>query len=191
MNIGEKSQFADKMLSKVELNEKYEECLREFAIRKDANEKKFSEGYLAKSVHNLELAGVLDILSRNDDKKRAIEIPPTSQYFDWIIITSYYSMYLAATAALSKIGIKSKTHGSTIIALEYWYCFKKNLLDRKYIQMIENANFGKEDIQKIDDAMKGRISVQYTISQRYGENEAKRILKDSIEFVNKLSEIIK
>lgn len=191
MNIGEKSQFADKMLSKAELNERYEECLREFTIRRDANEKKFSEGYLNKALHNLELAGVLDILSRNEDKKRAVEISPASQYFDWIIITSYYSMYLAATAALSKIGIKSTAHGSTIIALEYWYCFKKNLLERKYIQMIENANFGKEDIQKIDDAMKGRISVQYTVSQRYGENEAKRILKDAREFVNKITEILK
>ena len=191
MNIGEKSQFADKMLSKAELNEKYEDCLREFTIRRDANEKKFSEGYLAKALHNLELAGVLDILSRDKDKKQAIEIPLKSQYFDWIIITSYYSMYLAATAALSKIGIKSSAHGSTIIALEYWYCLKKNLLERKYIQMIENANFGKEDIQKIDDAMKGRISVQYTVSQRYGENEAKRILKDAREFVNNLTEIIK
>ena len=57
--------------------------------------------------------------------------------------------------------------------------------------MIENANFGKEDIQKIDDAMKGRISVQYTISQRYGENEAKRILKDAREFLNKITEILK
>ncbi len=178
------------MLSKDELNERYEECLREFTIRKDADEKKFSEGYLAKASHNLELAGVLDILSRNDDKKRAIEIPPSSQYFDWVIITSYYSMYLAATAALSKIGIRSTSHGSTITALEYWYCFKKNLLERKYIQMIEGANFGKDDIQKIDDAMKGRISVQYTVSKRYGENESKRILKDAREFVNKISEII-
>ena len=184
-------QFARKMLSKVELNEKYEECLGEFTIRKDVNEKKFSDSYLAKALHNIELAGVLDILSRNEDKKRAVEISPTSQYFDWIIITSYYSMYSAATAALSKIGIKSTAHGSTIIALEYWYCFKKNLLERRYIQMIEDANFGKEDIQKIDDAMKGRISVQYTVSKRYGENEAKRILKDAREFLNKITEILK
>ena len=96
------------MSSKDELNERYEECLREFTIRKDADEKKFSEGYLGKASHNLELAGVLDILSRNDDKKRAIEIPPSGQYFDWVIITSYYSMYMAATAALSKIGISIK-----------------------------------------------------------------------------------
>ena len=191
MNIGEKLQIVKKMLSKAELNERYESCIREFTIRRDINEKKFSDSYLAKALHNIELSGVLDILSRDDDKKRAIEISPISQYFDWIIITSYYSMYLAATAALAKIGIKSTTHGSTIIALEYWYCLKKNLLERKYIEMIQNANFGKEDIQKIDDAMKGRISVQYTVSKKYGENEAKRILKDAREFVNKITEIIK
>ena len=191
MNIGEKLQIVKKMLSKAELNERYESYIKKFIIRRDINEKKFSDSYLAKALHNIELAGVLDILSRDDDKKRAIEISPTSQYFDWIIITSYYAMYLAATAALARIGIKSKDHGSTIISLEYWYCFKKNLLERKYIQMIENANFGNEDIQKIDDARKGRINVQYTISKKYGENEAKRILKEAREFVNKISEIIR
>ena len=76
------------MLSKSELNERYEDCLKEFTIRKDHNEKKFSEGYLAKALHNLELAGVLDILSRDDDKKRAIQISPKSQFFDWVIVTS-------------------------------------------------------------------------------------------------------
>ena len=53
MNIGEKLQIVKKMLSKAELNERYEECLREFTIRKDVNEKKFSEGYLNKALHNL------------------------------------------------------------------------------------------------------------------------------------------
>ncbi|MBU0457424.1 MAG: hypothetical protein KKD75_04745 [Nanoarchaeota archaeon] len=56
--------------------------------------------------------------------------------------------------------------------------------------MIENASFGRDDIQKIDQALKGRVSVQYTVSQKYGINEAKRILKDAREFVNKISEII-
>ncbi len=184
-------QSANKMLPKADLRKKYEKYREKSKIIEDTNEKKFSEGYLAKALHNLELAGVLDILSRDGDKKRAIEIPPSSQYFDWIIITSYYSMYLAATAALSKIGIKSKEHNSTIIALEYWYCFKKNLLEKKYIRMIENVNFGDDDMQKIDNAKKGRISVQYTISKSYGESESQRILKDAREFINKISEILR
>jgi len=46
VNIGEKSQFVNNMLSKAELNERYEECLREFTIRRDVNEKRFSDGYL-------------------------------------------------------------------------------------------------------------------------------------------------
>ncbi|MBS3107062.1 HEPN domain-containing protein [Candidatus Woesearchaeota archaeon] len=178
------------MLSKTELIEAYEECLSEFSLRKEPGEKKFSEGYLAKTLHNLELAGVLDLLSRNDEKKRAIEIPPASRYFDWIIIASYYSMYLAATAALAKLGLKSKTHGATLIALEYGYCLKKNLLERKHLEMNERASFGRDDIQKIDEAMQGRTSVQYTVFEKYGDAEAKRILRDAREFVHKMSEIL-
>lgn len=181
------------MLSRRELKEKYEALFiyPHFTLRKDADQKKFSEDYLNKARHNLELAGVLDELSRNDDKKKAIEIQLVSQYFDWVIITSYYAMFLAATSALATIGLKSNDHDATIIALEYNNCIERNLLPRKYIQLIENAKFGREDIQKIDDAKNGRISVQYTISQTYGENEAKRILKDAREFLIKISEILK
>lgn len=164
--------------------------VKEDSIRKDSNEKKFSQDYFAKAKHNLELAGVLDMISRNKESKQSIGISESSEYFDWIINTSYYAMYMAATSALAKVGLKSTTHGSTVIALEYRYCVDKKLLDRKYIEMIENANFGREDINKLDSAMKVRVAVQYTISKRYGDNEAKRILKEAREFVNKIGEII-
>lgn len=179
------------MLSKRELKEAYEEALRDHAIRRESDQKKFSDSYLEKALHNLELAGVLDMLSRNSEIKKSVGTAVTTQYFDWIIITSYYAMYLASTAALAKLGLKSETHKSTVIALEYLYCVHKNLIDRKYIEMIENANFGREDVQKLDNAMKGRVSVQYTITNRFGDAEAKRILKDAREFVNKISEIIR
>ncbi|MBS3127300.1 HEPN domain-containing protein [Candidatus Woesearchaeota archaeon] len=178
------------IISKKELKEEYEQLIKEYSLRIDSNEKKFANNYLMKALHNLELAGVLDLLSKDDEIKKTVGISTKSEYHDWVIITSYYAMYLAATSALAKLGIKSSTHRSSIIALEYRYCIEKNLLDRKYIDMIENASFGRDDIQKLDQALRGRVSVQYTVSQRYGINEAKRILKDAKEFVNKLSEMI-
>lgn len=156
----------------------------------DYNEKKFADSYINKALHNLELAGVLDLISKNDEIKKTIGISTKSEYHDWIIIASYYAMYLAATSALAKLGIKSSTHRSSKIALEYRYCIEKNLLERKYLDMIENASFGREDIQKLDQALKGRVSVQYTISKKYGISEANRILKDAKEFVNKISELV-
>lgn len=177
------------MLSKRELKEKYENLQKEFTIRREKDQKKFADSYLDKALHNLEVAGVLDILTTDDGAKKSIGISTKSNYSDWIIITAYYSMYLAATSALARLGLKCSTHGATIIALEYRYCIERNLLDRKYIEMIQTAHFGREDVQKLDQAMYGRISVQYTISKRYGDNEAKRILKDAKEFVNKISEI--
>ncbi len=177
-------------LSKKELKNEYKRLIKEYALRIDSNEERFAQGYLRKALHNLELAGVLDLLSKDNEIKKTLGISFKSEYHDWIIISSYYAMYLAATSALAKAGIKSSTHRSTIIALEYYYCLEKNLLQRKYISMIENASFGREDIQKLDQALKGRVSVQYTLSRRYGIKEAKRILRDAREFVNKLSEII-
>ena len=55
------------MLSKRELKEKYEELFKtpSFALRADFDQKKFSEAYLKKARHNLELAGLLDLLSRD------------------------------------------------------------------------------------------------------------------------------
>ncbi|MCK5283747.1 MAG: HEPN domain-containing protein [Nanoarchaeota archaeon] len=178
------------MLSKAELKEAYEENLKSFMIRNDKNQEKFSLSYLKKARHNLEVAGILNILSRDEEKRKLMGIPASSNYHDWIIISSYYAMYLAATSALAKLGLKCTTHGSTIIGLEYRYCVKKNLLSRKYIEMIEDANFGREDVQKLDGAMKERISVQYTITDKYGDKEAKRTLSDAKEFVNKISEVI-
>lgn len=178
------------ILSKRELKEKYEELVKKYLLRPDSNEKKFANGYLLKARHDLELAGVLDLLSNDDEVKKKIGLSVKSEYSDWIIITAYYAMYLAATAALAKLGLKSDTHECTIIALEYRYCVEKNLLPRDYIVMIENASFGREDVQKLDLARKGRLTVQYNVSQRYEASEAKIILKDAREFVNKIGEII-
>lgn len=188
--IGERFWGASNVLDKNELKRRYESFQKEYAIRNGSNEKKLAEGYKDKSLHNLELAGILDLISRDEKKKSILVIPSNREYFDWIIIISYYAMYLAATSALAKVGIRSTSHGATITALEYWYCLKKNLLERKYIEMIENAQFGREDIEKIDNALRGRVAVQYTVSKMYGDKEAKRILKDAREFVGKINEIM-
>jgi hypothetical protein len=82
------------MVSKYELKERYEELCKAHILRKESNEKKFSEDYLKKSRHNLELAGLLDLLSRDKEKKAIIQISLSSEYFDWIIITSYYACIL-------------------------------------------------------------------------------------------------
>ncbi len=146
--------------------------------------------YWDKALNNLELAGVLELLYENNEAKKSVGISIESEYHDWIIIVSYYAMYLAAISALAKLGVKTLTHKATLVALEYRYCVEKNLLSREYIEMIEDASFGREDIQNIIQVIKGREIVQYTIYRKYGIGEAKRILKDAKKFVNKLSEIV-
>mgnify|MGYP003970770049 FL=1 len=178
------------MLSKKELKKIFDELSHNFQIRIEKNEIKFYKSYLDKAFHNLEVAGILNILSNEPNKKEHLDIKSDEYYFDWIIISSYYAMYMAATSALAKLGFKATTHGATVTGLEYKYCIDKKLLPRRYIDMIENANFGREDVHKLDDAMKRRIAVQYTVTKKYGQKESKHILNDAKEFVNKISDII-
>ena len=177
------------MLSKREIKEKYEGFLAEKNIRRDSNETTFAHSCFEKSRHNLEIASLLNILSTDASKKQAIQISPNAQYFDWVIIAAYYSMYMAATSALAKVGIKCTTHGATVTALEYVYCVEQRVLERKYIDMIQRVELARSDVQMVSDAMQSRVAVQYTTSTKYGAAEAKRVLKNARDFVGKISEI--
>lgn len=175
------------MLSRREIKQRYDKHRETFQIR--TTNKRFSRAYIEKAFHNLEVAGILQLL--NDPvKKESLDIYSDESYHDWVIITSYYSMYMAATAALAKLGLKAVSHGATIIALEYRFCIEKSLLHRRYIKMIEDASFKREDVAKLDEAMMSRVAVQYTVTEKFGRKESKRIYSDAIEFVNKISDII-
>lgn len=178
------------MLPKRKVKEFYEKNINEFQIRIEKNEIRFYNSYLNKAYHNLEVAGILALLSDNPENKKALGIDSKELYFDWIIITSYYAMYMAATAAVAKLGLKATTHGATISALEYRYCVDMKLLHSKYVDMIRDVGFDREDVHKLDQAMKGRIAVQYTVTAKYGQRDAKKVLEDAKEFVNKINDII-
>lgn len=40
---------------------------------------------------------------------------------DWVVIVAYYSIYHSAMAVLSKIGLDSKDHATTVAVLEYFF----------------------------------------------------------------------
>lgn len=174
------------MLSKRKLVENYKELVN-YQIIKDSSQPKFANSYMEKAFHNLEVAGILDLVSRGELEG----IKPGKRYYDWVIITSYYSMYMASTAAIAKQKLKSTSHKATTIALEYWYCVERNLLNTKRIKKVQEAGFSREDIISMNKAMKGREAVQYTISEKHNEKLAKDILYNAKIFVNKINIMLK
>ena len=110
---------------------------------------------------------------------------------DWVVIAAYYAMYHAATALLSRMGLDSKDHATTVAILEYFFSEKieKSLLD-KFNEIEEQKE--KFDKLKLEDkyinylwkTKKTRESMQYGIETTYKEKDL--IIKNAKDFVLKI-----
>lgn len=105
---------------------------------------------------------VLQKISDEENVKELIDLPKSITYYDWVVVTGYYSMYMAAQAALSRLGYRVKNHKATILALEEFYV-KKKILDEKYLTFLENAGLDKEQIQQLELTKRNRETAQYDV----------------------------
>ncbi len=72
----------------------------------------------------------MNILFNIDKANDVLKIPKDYNPDEWIVVTSYYAMYMAALVLIAKIGLKSKNHSATITAIEEYFV-KKNHLTKK------------------------------------------------------------
>ncbi|MBI4116417.1 HEPN domain-containing protein [Candidatus Pacearchaeota archaeon] len=168
---------------------KIEFYLKEGQVARDKTVANLSQKYLDKAKNNLITMKILFEL--NDKKARdSLKIPRDYDSNEWVVIAGYYAMYAAALALLAKIGFRSKNHAATLIILEEYFVKKKHL-DETDFTLIKNAQFQKEEIEKISDARHKREIAQYSITKETTRSIAEKIIADAYDFVNKVEEIIK
>jgi len=68
----------------------------------------------------------------------AMEVMFQDKFFDWTIVTAYYSMYHATLAALWLIGIDARSHECAVLAFERFYA-KKGKVENRYLEYLERA----------------------------------------------------
>ncbi len=163
--------------------------LKKGQLIKDRNMTSLSQGYLEKAKHNLLTMKILSEIQENKKARNLLEIPSYYNSNEWVVITGYYAMYTAALALLAKIGLRSKNHSATLLILEEYF-LKKKSLDEKDLSLIKNAQFQKEEIEKISDARHKREIAQYSITKQTTKDIAEKIKKDAYTFVNKVEEIL-
>lgn len=163
--------------------------LKKGQLIKDRNVASLSKGYLEKAKHNLLTMKILSEIQENKKARNLLEIPSYYNSNEWIVITGYYAMYTAALALLAKIGLRSKNHSATLLILEEYF-LKKKSLDEKDLSLIKNAQFQKEEIERISDARHKREIAQYSITKQTTKDIAEKIKKDAYAFVNKVEEIL-
>jgi len=139
-----------------------------------------SEGHIRKSDHNL-------IVMTDLAKLR---------HEDWVVIVAYYAMYHSALAVLSKIGLESKDHATTVAVLEYFFGKRidKSLLEKfsevkEKKDKLELIRLEEKYINYLWKVKRSRETVQYGITTSYKEIET--VMSNAREFVKKIKLLIR
>ncbi len=147
--------------------------------------------YIARADKNLELMNIVSELSTNKEAQKALALPEDYMNDEWVIITAYYSMYVAALALLAKLGYRSKTHTATILALEMFFV-KKELIDQRYLLMFKHAHsqIDQQDITDLSRRKEDRETAQYSVTKAATHSIAEASMKNAVSFVNKVKELL-
>ena len=128
------------------------------------------EGHLYKAKRNL-------LFSRSiiDDLK---------DFYEWSLVSYYYSVYQAALALCANKGYKTKSHIATIsILIKYYY--PQHLSEKDLKTIVE------KDIREFVELKDYREDATYSISVEYERKLAESIGQKAIDFVNKAEKIIR
>lgn len=147
------------------------------------------DNFLEKARNNLVTASILSEIESNENARKLLKIPEDYSSNEWIVITAYYAMYMAALSVLAKLGLKSKSHDATILALEEFFV-KRGLLERRILEMIKDAKLEVEYIRMIRIAKDRREIAQYSPTKRTTKLLAEKTINNAYKFVERIEELI-
>ncbi|MCS4541848.1 MAG: HEPN domain-containing protein [Euryarchaeota archaeon] len=150
---------------------------------------KLTQKFIDKAKNNLITLSILFDLHNNKGVRDALNVPEEYDSSEWVVVCAYYAMYMAASAALAKINYKSKNHTATVLALETFFV-KKQLLEEKYLKMIEKAQLEKEYVDNLNLARDRREIAQYSVTKETTRKIAEEIKEDAYKFVERIERLI-
>lgn len=93
-------------------------------------DKELANAHIGKSRHNLTVMNDLNSL----------------KHTDWVVVVAYYAMYHAATAVLSRIGLDSKDHATTVAVLDFIF---NEHIDKELLEKFNKMKEEKENIEQL------------------------------------------
>lgn len=150
---------------------------------------RLSSQYVEKARYNLTTMSILLQINDNKEVREILNVPDWYLSSQWVVITGYYAMYMAALSSLAKINYRSKNHTATIVAMETFFV-KKKLLDEKYLRMLENVQLEKERMEQLEIARERREIAQYSVTKDTTKELALRTRDDAYDFVNRIDALL-
>lgn len=141
--------------------------------------------YLNRSKNDFLFANTIKNLIEDTRIRLKLGLPEEyPNLYHWLIISSYYAMYHAATAAIAKKRIKSLSHLATIKALAKHYVTGEEL-EFGFIKTMEYVY-----ITYIESGRESRQGAQYNVDKEYNKEESYEVLENAGKFVKRISALL-
>lgn len=154
------------------LNSRIENYLKNKLVKKQKREINEIKGHLEKAEHNLKFV--------KDNLKIG--------YLDWCVTGCYYAVYHSALALILNKGYASKNHDATLCVLikEYY-----EEITKEDLELINKFYLDYQDLLFYIHSKQRRQDSTYSSNYKFDERDVEKLRIKSIEFVNKVKEIIK
>jgi uncharacterized protein (UPF0332 family) len=171
---------------------------------------RFADFFMANAESSLRTASILQEISDEDTLKETLKVGSDFESYLWVIVSSYYAMFYAATAILAKQGIKASgqiVHKVTADALIHFFWSNTKLA--KLLEQYEEAQtvglelVGREELMKkmqkkadelivsYESERKKRSKFQYDIGIQAKRGYAQTSLERARTFVFEINKLIK
>tara|TARA_Y100000310_G_scaffold342077_1_gene443638 strand:- start:771 stop:1289 length:519 start_codon:yes stop_codon:yes gene_type:complete len=159
--------------------------------RRKSLEKDFDNYLKKKTIREgateIEVKGHLSKAKRNLNFSRRV-IDDLKDFYEWSIVSYYYSVYQAALALCALKGYKTKSHIATIsILIKFFY---PKHISEEDLKTVAKTMMAEDDIKEFVELKNYREDATYSISVEYERELAENLGDNAIDFVNKVERII-
>lgn len=176
----------------------------------DKDAARFVDFFMANADSSLRTASILQEVSDDNSLKDTLKVGADFESYLWVIVSSYYSMFYAATAILAKQGIRATgqiVHKVTADALIHFFASNEKLA--KLLEQYEEAQtvglelVGREELMKkmqkkadeliisYEGERKKRSKFQYDIGVQAKRGYAQTSLQRARNFVFEIKKLLK
>ncbi len=134
---------------------------------------KFVGFFMTNANSSLETASVLFQVSDDSATKASLEMDTNFESYLWVIVSSYYSMFYAATALLASQGIKARgeiVHKVTADALIHFFIsnkkFAKLMAEYEEAKDVSLELVGREELLKRIDSKANELILAFERERR-------------------------
>jgi uncharacterized protein (UPF0332 family) len=173
-----------------EVENQYRELVKVKAIK----EKAIVQCHLkwAKATNDLSLSKGLLRISTDPTIKDSLGYPNETTFFDWVIVSSYYSIFHATQALLGIKGIKieNRLHIATLIAFANHYIINQELAEELFLLYEDAESKATELLEIFEEEKEKRGLFQYHRLSRNNHEPAQESVKNAEIFLEAVQEIL-